>query len=62
MTNNRGYRGRDRHLLLNPERNLEIGQAYIRSLLDEPLIDQSIIHLLAAYNGGPGNLAMAAQG
>lgn len=56
VTNNRGYRGRDRHLLLNPERNLEIGQAYIRSLLDEPLIDQSIIHLLAAYNGGPGNL------
>ena len=56
VTRNRGYRGRERHLLLNPERNLKIGQAYIRSLLDEPLIDRSIVHLLAAYNGGPGNL------
>lgn len=56
VTKDRGYRGSQRHLLLNPERNLEIGQAYIRSLLDEPLIDRSIVHLLAAYNGGPGNL------
>ena len=44
-------RGRDRHLLLNPLRNLEIGQAYINSLLDEPPIDRSVVRLLAAYNG-----------
>ena len=56
VTRNRAYRGRDKHLLLNPQRNLEIGQAYINRLLDEPLIDRSIIRLLAAYNGGPGNL------
>ena len=56
VTKNGAYRGREKHLLLNPERNLQIGQAYIRSLLNEPLIDRSIIRLLAAYNGGPGNL------
>ena len=56
VTKNRALRGRDRHLLLNPLRNLEIGQAYINSLLDEPLIDRSVVRLLAAYNGGPGNL------
>jgi len=56
VTKNRALRGRDRHLLLNPQRNLEIGQAYINSLLDEPLIDRSVVRLLAAYNGGPGNL------
>ena len=43
-------------MLLNPQRNLQIGQTYINSLLDEPLIDQSVVRLLAAYNGGPGNL------
>jgi len=56
VTQNRAYRGRDKHLLLNPQRNLEIGQAYINKLLKEPLIDQSLVRLLAAYNGGPGNL------
>ena len=56
VTKNRTYRGRGKHLLLNPQRNLEIGQAYINRLLNEPLIDGSIVKLLAAYNGGPGNL------
>ena len=56
VTRNRALRGRDKHLLLNPQRNLQIGQAYINSLLEEPLIDGSVIRLLAAYNGGPGNL------
>ena len=56
VTKNRALRGRDKHLLLNPQRNLQIGQTYINSLLDEPLIDRSVIRLLAAYNGGPGNL------
>ncbi|MEC8641670.1 MAG: lytic transglycosylase domain-containing protein [Pseudomonadota bacterium] len=56
VTKNRALRGRDKHLLLNPQRNLEIGQAYINKLLNEPLIDRSIVRLLAAYHGGPGNL------
>ncbi len=53
----RSYRSHDRHLLLNPVINLEIGQRYIRHLLEEPVIDGSLVKLLAAYNGGPGNLS-----
>lgn len=53
----RAYRTNGKHLLLNPELNLQIGQRYIRHLLEEPIIDGSLIRLLAAYNGGPGNLS-----
>ena len=56
ITRKRSYRTTDRHLLLNPETNIAIGQTYITHLLDEPLIESSIVRLLAAYNGGPGNL------
>lgn len=56
ITRKRSYRTTDRHLLLNPETNIAIGQTYINHLLDEPLIEKSIVRLLAAYNGGPGNL------
>lgn len=52
----RSYRTTERHLLFNPELNLQIGQRYIRHLLEEPIIDGSLVRLLAAYNGGPGNL------
>ena len=52
----RSYRTSERHLLLDPELNLQIGQRYIRHLLEEPIIDGSLVRLLAAYNGGPGNL------
>ena len=53
---NRDYRGKLRHDLLIPEKNIVIGEKYIQHLLKEPLIDSDIIKLLAAYNGGPGNL------
>ena len=56
VTKDRRYRGRERFLLLNPERNLDIGQNYIRRLLKDPLVNGSVVRLLAAYNGGPGNL------
>ena len=57
ITRKRSYRSRDRHLLFNPVINLEIGQRYIRHLLEEPVIDGSLVKLLAGYNGGPGNLS-----
>ncbi len=57
ITRKRSYRSHDRHLLLNPVINLEIGQRYIHHLLEEPVIDRSLVKLLAAYNGGPGNLS-----
>ena len=52
----RGDRGKLRHDLLIPEKNILIGEKYIQHLYKEPLINDDIIKLLAAYNGGPGNL------
>jgi soluble lytic murein transglycosylase-like protein len=56
IARDRGYRDRKRSELLVPEVNLALGQKYIRHLLDEQIIDNSLVRLLAAYNGGPGNL------
>ena len=56
IARDRDYRGRKKHQLFEPELNLELGQSYIQHLLDEPLVESSLIRLLAAYNGGPGNL------
>jgi len=56
IAKDRGYRGRKRHELLEPAVNLRLGQTYLQHLLDEPLIENSLVRLLAAYNGGPGNL------
>ena len=53
---NRNYRGKLRHDLLIPEKNIIIGEKYIQHLNRETLINNDIIKLLAAYNGGPGNL------
>jgi soluble lytic murein transglycosylase len=56
IARDRGYRGRKRHQLFEPALNLKLGQTYIQHLLDEQHIESSLIRLLAAYNGGPGNL------
>ena len=56
IAKDRGYRGRKRHELFEPAVNLRLGQTYLHHLLDEPLIEKSLVRLLAAYNGGPGNL------
>ena len=56
IARDRGYRDRKRSDLLLPKINLALGQKYIRHLLDERIIDNSLVRLLAAYNGGPGNL------
>jgi soluble lytic murein transglycosylase-like protein len=56
IAKDRGYRGRKRHELFDPAVNLRLGQTYLQHLLDEPLIENSLVRLLAAYNGGPGNL------
>ena len=53
---NKNYRGNLRHDLLIPEENIKIGEKYITHLMKEPLINNDLIKLLAAYNGGPGNL------
>jgi len=56
ISKDRGYRGRKRHELFEPDLNLQLGQNYLHHLLEEPLIEKSLVRLLAAYNGGPGNL------
>ena len=56
ITRDRGYRGKKRHDLMVPEVNIKIGEDYILHLLDEPIVDKDLVKLLAAYNGGPGNL------
>ncbi len=43
--------------LFDPATNLAMGQKYVRVLIDQPLIGDNLLFLLAAYNGGPGNLA-----
>ena len=42
--------------LFEPAVNMELGQKYVRVLSDEPAIGNNLLLLLAAYNGGPGNL------
>ena len=57
VTQDRRYRNSHRHLLHDPELNLQIAQQYIVHLLNERIVDGSLVRLLAAYNGGPGNLS-----
>jgi soluble lytic murein transglycosylase len=56
IARDRGYRGRKRHQLFETALNLKLGQKYIRHLLAEQHVEGSLIRLLVAYNGGPGNL------
>jgi len=54
-TNNQVKRN-NANILKNPEINLEVGQEYIEYLLKLKSVDNNLIYLTAAYNGGPGNL------
>ncbi len=56
IARDRGFRGRKRHRLFEPALNLKLGQRYIQHLLAEQHVENSLIRLLVAYNGGPGNL------
>lgn len=42
--------------LLNPAKNLEIGQRYLEKLLYNSAVDGDVVDALIAYNAGPGNL------
>lgn len=39
-----------------PAVNMELGQRYVLHLLETEAVRGSLVHLLAAYNAGPGNL------
>ena len=44
------------NILKVPEINITVGQEYIEHLLNLKIINNNLIYLTAAYNGGPGNL------
>jgi soluble lytic murein transglycosylase-like protein len=50
-------RYRNMEALDDPQVNLEIGQRYLASLLEDPYVQDDLLSLLIAYNAGPGNLA-----
>ena len=56
ISQDRRYRRSYRHKLHNPVLNLALGQKYIGHLMTEPHIKGDLVRMLAAYNGGPGNL------
>ncbi|PKU23818.1 murein transglycosylase [Telmatospirillum siberiense] len=43
--------------LTDPQVNLELGQRYVRRLLDDETIKGNLLFLAASYNSGPGNVA-----
>ncbi len=53
----RRFRGRQRSALFEPALNIELGQRYLKELLDLPLVRGDLFRLVAAYNAGPGNLS-----
>jgi soluble lytic murein transglycosylase-like protein len=48
--------------LLDPNINMALGQDYVRRLANLPMVGDNLLFLLAAYNGGPGNLARWSDG
>lgn len=43
--------------LVDPAVNLQLGQRYVSYLLEQQEVGDNLFYLLAAYNGGPGQLA-----
>ncbi len=46
-----------RSLLLEPNKNIEIGSYYIENLMNSSNVNNNLFYLLIAYNAGPGKLA-----
>ena len=42
--------------LYQPVLNLNLGEHYVHNLLRHPAVEDDLMHLLIAYNAGPGNL------
>jgi soluble lytic murein transglycosylase len=49
--------GGQHHQLFDPELNIALGQNYLAHLMGNDAIGNNLFMLVAAYNGGPGNLA-----
>ena len=56
ISTNKDVKRNNSNILKVPEINLDVGQEYIEYLLKLKIVDNNLIFLTAAYNGGPGNL------
>ena len=56
ISSNKEVQQNNSNILKNPEINIDVGQEYIEYLLKLKSVDNNLIYLTAAYNGGPGNL------
>jgi len=56
ISSNKQVKRNNSNILTIPEINLDVGQEYIEYLLNLEQVDNNLIYLIAAYNGGPGNL------
>ena len=57
MSDNRqNFEGQNYIHLFDPHLNITLGQRYISYLLDHPVVKDNLFMLIAAYNGGVGNL------
>ena len=56
ISKNREIKRSNFNVLKIPEINIEVGQEYLQYLLKLNVVDNNLIYLAAAYNGGPGNL------
>ncbi len=56
ISSNKQVQRNNSNILRVPEINLDVGQEYIEYLLKLKTVNNNLIYLTAAYNGGPGNL------
>ena len=54
--NSQTFEGQNYISLFDPHLNITLGQRYISYLLDHPAVNDNLLMLIAAYNGGVGNL------
>ena len=56
ISKNKKVKRGNKNVLLDPLINIEVGQEYINYLLKLDIVNNNLIYMAAAYNGGPGNL------
>jgi len=56
ISSNREVKRNNSNILKIAEINIDVGQEYIEYLLGLKIVNNNLIYLAAAYNGGPGNL------
>ena len=56
ISTNKQVKRNNSSILMEPEINIDVGQEYIEYLLKLKSVNNNLIYLTAAYNGGPGNL------